>query len=171
MPLPTTKAALLESLRDSHRKLDKELADIPESAARRRGVEGSVSPCDVAAYQIGWGRLLLGWDAAERRGDSPEMPAPGFKWNQLGPLAASFHDARRGRSLRELRDELASVVADVGAFVSGLSEDDLFATGRRRWAGAKWPVAKWVQVNTVAPYRSARSKLRRWKKPRMRTSS
>ncbi|MFV0414860.1 MAG: ClbS/DfsB family four-helix bundle protein, partial [Chthoniobacterales bacterium] len=40
------------------------------------------------------------------------------------------------------------------------TDQELFESKQRIWAGEKWAVVKWIQVNTIAPYCSARTKLR-----------
>lgn len=164
MPIATHKADLLKELESAYARLHEEAASIPPALERCAGLEGGISPCDLIAYQIGWGRLLLSWDALEARGEAVDMPAPGFKWNQLGLLANSFHQARSGHTLERLLAEFELLVGRIRRFIDTCTEDELFRIGVRHWAGEKWPVAKWIQVNTIAPYKSARTKLRRWKK-------
>ena len=166
MPLPTTKQELLERLRGVHEKLDLEFDDVSEEDSRVAGIEGGVSCCDVLAYQVGWGRLLLGWERAERAGRAPAMPAKGYQWNELGRLAESFHANLGPRGMKALRRELRRTVERIAAMIDSLSEPELFEIGARAWAGEKWPVVKWIQVNTIAPHASARTKVRRWKKTR-----
>lgn len=164
MPLPSNKRDLLTSLQTAYDRLVEELAAVPPALERDPGLEGGVSPCDLVAYQIGWGRLLLGWDAHEARGEVPLMPAPGFRWNQLGLLAQAFYRERQGQSLAQLLVDFAELVERLRSFIESGSEEFLFGIGVRRWTGPKWPLAKWIQVNTIAPYGSARARLRRWKK-------
>jgi hypothetical protein len=164
MPLATNKRELLTHLQVAYLKLLEEVATVPPVLERDQGLEGGISPCDLLAYQIGWGRLLLSWDALETQGKTVDMPAPGFKWNQLGLLARSFYQEHRGQSLAQLQAQFTTLVGEIRQFIESSSDDTLFGTGKRRWAGEKWPLAKWIQVNTVAPYGSARTKLRRWKK-------
>lgn len=166
MPLASTKAEFLESLHDAHEKLDAEYDDVTAAEARSGVVEAGVCPADLLAYQIGWGLLVLQWEDAEQAGNVPDMPARGYKWNELTPLAQSFYKRYAKRSLKWLRAELGRVVDDIAGFIAGLTEDEFLAKGHRTWAGEKWPVAKWVQINTVAPYKTARTKLRRWKRNR-----
>ena len=45
-----------------------------------------------------------------------------------------------------------------------MSGVDVFERGRRQWAGEKWPLVNWIQVNTVAPYKTARTKIRAQKR-------
>jgi hypothetical protein len=91
-------------------------------------------------------------------------PASGFKWNQLGDLALTFYEKESNKPLTQLRNEFKVVAQEIIGWVNSLEEDELFQLNQRNWAVEKWPVIKWVQVNTIAPYRSARTKVRRWKK-------
>lgn len=163
MPLPINKSELLRNLQAAYQKLREEVATVPSELERDAGIEGGISPCDLIAYQIGWGRLLLSWDELEAQGQPVDMPAPGFKWNQLGLLAAHFHQKQRDQSLEQLLAKFDLLVGDLRRFIESNSEDTLFGIGKRQWAGPKWPLAKWIQVNTIAPYGSARTKLRKWK--------
>ena len=164
MPLPINKRELLKALQAAYSKLVEEAAEVPSELERDPGVDAGISPCDLIAYQIGWGRLLLSWDDIETQGEIVEMPAPGFKWNQLGSLANSFYNEQRDQTLEQLLAKFDALVAQIRLFIESNSEDTLFGVGKRHWAGQKWPLAKWIQVNTVAPYGSARTKLRKWKK-------
>lgn len=164
MPLPTTRRELLANFDAAHARLAQELASIPAALERDCGMEGGTSPCDLVAYQLGWGRLLLSWDRLEQQGLTVEMPAPGFKWNALGPLAQAFYREHQGRSLTQLLGEFDMLAQQLRDFLENLSKEALFQPGQRQWTGPKWPVAKWFQVNTIAPYGAARTKLRRWKR-------
>ena len=77
MPLPNTKIELLNNLIQAYKKLDAELDAVESEYERDRGIEGNVACCDVVAYQIGWGSLLVGWEKLELAGKTPEMAAPG----------------------------------------------------------------------------------------------
>jgi hypothetical protein len=164
MPLPINKDELLSSLETAYSKLIQEAASLPLELERNCELEGSVSACDLIAYQIGWGSLLLSWNELETRGQAVQMPAPGFKWNQLGLLANSFYREHQEQTLKQLLIKFDAMFLRIRLFIESNGEDELFIVGKRRWAGQKWPLAKWIQVNTIAPYRSARTKLRKLKK-------
>lgn len=69
--------------------------------------------------------------------------------------------------MQELRRDFPEAVGDVRVFVGSLSDEDLFEPGGRKWATstpANWPVWKWVHINTVAPFTTFRTKIRRWKR-------
>ncbi|NTU54331.1 MAG: ClbS/DfsB family four-helix bundle protein [Chlorobiaceae bacterium] len=163
MPLPTNKNELLDSLQAAYSKLVEEAAGGPLELERNPELEGGISPCDLIAYQIGWGHLLLSWDDLETRGEAVEMPAPGFRWNQLGLLASSFYREQQEQSLQQLLAQFEALVGKIRLFIESNSEDTLFGIGKCHWAEEKWPLAKWIQVNTIAPYGSARARLCKWK--------
>lgn len=164
MPLPETKAELLDNLKTAYEKLDAEFDNVALESERVCGIEGGVSCCDVLAYQIGWGRCLLAWERDENSGETADMPAPNYKWNQLGELAQSFYVEHSGKSLIQLRKEYGCLYFELCAFVNATSENDLFQPLQRQWTGKKWAMVKWIQINTIAPYKSARTKVRRWKR-------
>lgn len=125
------------------------------------------SPAQMVAYQLGWMALIRGWDADECAGKAVAMPAPGYKWNCLGGLYQRFYDDCGGLPLSALKARFTDEVAALVQWVAGFSDEALFTPGGRKWAAStpsNWPVWKWVHINTVAPFKSFRSQIRKWKK-------
>ena len=88
MAIPRSKAELLDAIHSSYEKLVAEIM----IGAQARGVKSRDRFLEnTVAYQIGWGKLLIGWYEAGIKSVTPEMPAPGYKWNALGPLNESFY--------------------------------------------------------------------------------
>lgn len=164
MPLPATKTELLEALEQAYVKLSSEFEAVSPTHERKPQIEGDISCCDLVAYQVGWARLLMGWEQTELSGNTPEMPAEGFKWNQLGALAQYFYHENSEKLLSQLRGEFSKTYKDLVTWIESLTDQELFRPQQRNWTGEKWTLVKWIQVNTIAPYRSARTKIRRWKK-------
>lgn len=164
MPLPKSKVELLNNLHNAYKKLDAEFDVVSSVMERDTTMQGNLSCCDILAYQMGWAHLLLSWDSTELKGQTPVMPAKGYKWNELGRLAQSFYDNASSKNLQQLRAEFKTLLNDLTLWIESLCDDELFKLNQRQWAGDKWPLVKWIQVNTIAPYRSARTKVRRWKK-------
>nr|WP_231284711.1 ClbS/DfsB family four-helix bundle protein [Leptotrichia hofstadii] len=47
------------------------------------------------------------------------------------------------------------------------TEKELFKQNQRQWASttpSNWPIWKWIHINTVAPFKTFRTKIRKWKK-------
>ena len=92
-----------------------------------------------------------------------------FKWNQLGELYQWFTDTYAQLSLQELKDRLNENINSIYAMIDSLSDEELFKPHMRKWADeatktAVWEVYKFIHVNTVAPFGTFRTKIRKWKK-------
>jgi hypothetical protein len=144
-----------------------EFADIDDADKGKMAAGVDRNPAQMIAYQLGWMSLLRKWDADELAGESPEMPAPGIKWNALGKLYQRFYEEYEAYPLKNLAAQFKSAVEGLCGWVDGFSDDKLFRPGGRKWASStpsNWPVWKWVHVNTAAPFKSFRGKIRKWKK-------
>ncbi len=125
------------------------------------------TPAQMVAYQLGWMNLLLCWEEQEQQGNTVITPHPDYKWNNLGGLYESFYRQYETYSLQELCTMFNETVQKIMNMTESYSDDELFQPGGRRWAAStpsNWPVWKWLHINTVAPFQSFRSKIRKWKK-------
>ncbi|HEL1099243.1 TPA: ClbS/DfsB family four-helix bundle protein, partial [Streptococcus equi subsp. zooepidemicus] len=127
------------------------------------------TPAENLAYQVGWTTLLLKWEKDERKGLKVKTPSDEFKWNQLGELYQWFTDTYAHLSLQELKSKLNENINSIYAMIDSLSEEELFKPHMKKWADeatkiAVWEVYKFIHVNTVAPFGSFRTKIRKWKK-------
>jgi hypothetical protein len=144
-----------------------EFADVPDDGWDRLVDGVDRTPRQMIAYQLGWMELLLGWERDERAGEEVVTPAPGYKWNQLGDLCQAFYRRWETPLAEVLTDRFKISLDEVVHLVKGLTEEDLFEPGQRAWASSTpsaWPVWKWVHINTVAPFTTFRTKIRKWKK-------
>ncbi len=133
-----------------------------------KGTGGLVSLSHIIAYQIGWGRLLLGWYEAGLQGNRPEMPGEGFTtWDYTG-LALHFyqkylyeHPSSQDREFHQIVQKIIQMTEQ--EYRTG----NLDKTGIWSWcrlkSGKEWPLSKWITVNTVAPYKKAAREARQIK--------
>jgi hypothetical protein len=161
--IPKNKIELIHAIITEYEKLRAELETIPDNLAHKNTLEKGGSVCDVVAYQIGWGTLLLGWHSVGKKGDIPVLPAQGYKWNQLGSLAQKFYADYSNKSFKQLLSLFDETVRNILKMVHEQSEVQLYEIGVYAWT-AKWPLGRWINVNTSSPYKSARAKIRAWKK-------
>ena len=163
------KEELKSEIKTSFEKYISEFDSIPEPLKDKR-VDGiDRTPAENLAYQVGWTTLLLKWEADEKRGVELKTPSELFKWNQLGELYQWFTDTYAQLSLQELKSQLNENIHSIYAMIDSMSEEALFQSHMRKWADdatktAVWEVYKFIHVNTVAPFGTFRSKIRRWKK-------
>lgn len=164
-----SREALVTALDTAAARFLQEFDGVAEADADVRLTGVDRTPREMLAYQLGWMALLRGWDADERAGKAVVTPAPGYKWNQMGALYQGFYEQYGTQSLSELKALFAAAVRDLALWVGAFSDDELFRPGGRAWAQSTpscWPVWKWIHMNTVAPFQSFRSKIRKWKRLR-----
>ncbi|WP_326513341.1 ClbS/DfsB family four-helix bundle protein [Clostridium intestinale] len=144
-----------------------EFNGIAEKDKDTRYDEVDRTPQEMIAYQLGWMGLLRSWDSDELEGKEVITPTTEYKWNKLGALYQSFYDKYKDNSLTELCELFTDEVDSLTEWLNEFSDDEIFKPGGRKWASStssNWPVWKWVHINTVAPFKSFRTKIRKWNK-------
>lgn len=161
-----SKKQLMDTIHSLYLLLDGEFAGIEESQKNRRVPEADKTPAEIIAYQLGWLHLVSGWDKEEQEGRKPAMPSPNYKWNQLGALYQSFYAEYGDYSLSELREQFRRAEQQWLAWIDTFTDEELFVQGFREWTGTKpnWPLARWMHINSAAPFKNFRATLRKWKK-------
>ena len=161
-----SKKALIAEIEKTAALFIDEFLDVKEND-KNKFIDGvDRTPAQMIAYQLGWLDLIMGWDKAEAEGKPVVTPCEGYKWNNLGALYQSFYDRFSAYSLAELRDLFKEQVTVFIQWVDGFTEEEVFTPGSRKWASStpsNWPVWKWVHINSVAPFKSFRTKIRKWK--------
>ncbi|MBR7928275.1 ClbS/DfsB family four-helix bundle protein [Aerococcaceae bacterium zg-ZUI334] len=163
------KEEFKSEIKRTFEKYISEFDNIPENLKDKRIDEVDRTPAENLAYQVGWTTLVIKWEEDERNGLHVKTPSENFKWNQLGKLYQWFTDTYAHLSLRELREQLTENIKAICAMIDSLSEDELFKPHMRKWADeatktAVWEVYKFIHINTVAPFGTFRTKIRKWKK-------
>ncbi len=160
------KEELITELKKCYQKYIAEFEDIPEELKDKRVEKVDRTPSENLSYQLGWVTLLIEWEEKEKAGIKVQTPAEGYKWNNLGELYQLFYQKYGSVSLAEQIQQLDVKVAELCAWVETLSDKELFEPEQRRWATskAKWPLYKWIHINSVAPFTNFRVKIRKWKK-------
>ena len=145
-----TYANAAELITAIHTALDKylaEFADIAEADKHRRAVpDGKLRPNIWPTNSVG--------------------PACCCNGSDLGGLYQQFYRQYGSLTLQEAQTQLREQAAQICTWLETLSEQELFEPNQRRWANnqAKWPIWKWVHINTVAPFTNFRAHIRKWKK-------
>lgn len=164
-----SKEELKTEIKKAFENYISEFDNIPEALKDRRVNGVDRTPAENLAYQLGWTTLVLKWENDERNGLPVQTPSDKFKWNQLGELYQWFTDTYAHFSLEELKNRLTYNVSSICDMIDSLSDDELFKPHMRRWADeatktATWEVYKFIHINTVAPFGTFRTKLRKWKR-------
>lgn len=167
MPTYQNKEELIKEI-DKRAKLFIDEFDEVSEEDKDYMVEGvDRSPSQMISYQLGWLNLLMQWDSDELNNKEVITPADGYKWNNIGGLYEDFYRQYRAYSLNELKDLFKSSVKEFTSWLDTFTNEELFSQDIRKWASStasRWPIYKWAHINSVAPFKSFRSKIRKWKK-------
>lgn len=159
MPIPRTRLDLTEQLDSTFSKLRVEL----DNGGPRLGS----LPCiedwtvkDLLAVRAWWTENVVDWIETGRRGEIPITPAEGYKWKETPRLNADIVRAARRESYRSVRARLEQGFASVVKLIDELTDKELLYAGTFQWAG-KYPISRWLSLNTVRQYTTARTFVRR----------
>ena len=163
--VPQNKDELLSAIQTIYNKLYQDYATIPEEITRELSIEGNVkdtliSVSDTLAYLIGWGKLIQKWHSRKSQGLAVDFPETGYKWNELGQLAQSFHKQYHDWGYKDLLTEFESTISDIVALISSLDNRNLYEVP---WY-EKWTLGRLIQLNTSSPMKNMRTKVRKFKK-------
>jgi hypothetical protein len=80
--------------------------------------------------------------AGSRRGETPHVPAEGYKWSQLPALNEKIRAKHSGRTLDEILTLFRDSYHQITQTIESLSEDQLFTPG----------LYPWMNKNTLGAY-------------------
>jgi hypothetical protein len=158
-----SKEALLAEIEIERSKLDRLLSDLTLEQMTEPGVTpGGWSMKDILAHLIGWQRMNLSWYMAGERGEEPEVPGYGLTWRETPKLNSIIYGEHRGRPLKEVLDEFKSSHEKMLDLIGTVTDSDLVAIGRYRWAGPSWTLSDYIRANTASHYRWASNHIKKW---------
>lgn len=157
--IPKTREDLLALLIASYETLEAQLDDAGDTVADVRCVDDWTIK-DLLAVRAWWTEQVVDWIRAGRAGDKPVVPAVGFKWNETPRLNESVVEAARAEPYGSIRRRLRRGFECAVAQIDALSDHELLEVGVFEWAN-KWPIARWLSINTARQYATARTRVRR----------
>lgn len=159
MAIPSTRDELTNSVISTFQKLKGELDGAGAMA-------GSL-PCvddwtvrDLLAVRVWWTESVIDWIEAGQRGEVPLTPADGYRWKETPRLNADIVRKSRRESYQSLRERLERGYERVMQTIDKLDDRELLGVGVYEWAG-KYPLSRWISINTARQYTTARTYVRR----------
>lgn len=161
-----TKALLVQDIIGEHARLTALLDAIPLHTFKEPGVWGDDwSVHDLVAHLAEWQKLFLGWHAAGLAGETPDMPARGYKWSETPRLNHDLRERNRAEHPSHALREFSQSHDRTLALAESLSEAQLLEAGHFTWTGRN-PLVTYLSANTASHYRFAQRVLRRWLRSR-----
>lgn len=172
-PIESTKllSTLGIEIFNSFQSLIQSILELPsnyENLKKINGAGGLISVRDTLAYQIGWGKLLIGWYEEGLAGEAPEMPGEGFSSWDYKRIALHFYQKYRMQGLQMQLLVFEKIVKTIIEITEKEhARGSLEKIGVWPWctlkSGKQWPLSKWIRVNTIAPYKKASTGIRKLK--------
>ncbi len=165
MPRPTSKTDLMAAIKQERGALEATLETLTPEQMVEPGVVGEWSAKDVLAHLVEWEQMVLGWYRAGLQGEIPELPAPGFKWNQTPQLNQRIYEKYCDRPLGEIMERFHASHQEILGVIQGLSNKELFTAGRYAWT-QKNTLGTYFVSATSSHYLWARKEIRKGLKAR-----
>ncbi len=160
MPRPHTKSLILAESQKEHEALDEFLSSLSPEQMTEPGMLGEWSVKDVLAHLYEWEQMVLSWLAASQRGETPQVPADGYKWSQLPALNAEIREKHSGRSLDEMMKMYRGSYKQITETIESIPEEEMFTPGLYPWMNKNTLGAYFVSA-TSSHYRWARKEMRK----------
>ncbi|CAG0949340.1 hypothetical protein PHYC_00102 [Phycisphaerales bacterium] len=157
------RAQLLAEIDAEYAALNRLIEQVPAQDLAASSVNSAGwSLKDVLAHIADWAQRSSGWCRAGLRGERPQPPAPGFKWNETPRLNREIFLRRRGHTASRVLRDFRTGHDDLVQLARVIDEADLCEPHRFAWTGPTWSVAKHIRANTAAHYRWAGKHFRKW---------
>ena len=130
-----TKADILAKVETQRRRLNQNLDRINPEQMEEPGVVGVWSVKDLLAHLAEWEAMCVGWILAVRRGETPQVPAPGVTFRNLAPLNQAIYEKHKGRSLIEVLDFFHSAHEQFNEVLEGMTEEEFIEAGHFPFTG------------------------------------
>ena len=160
MPRSVTKVELLTAARRERAALEKALAGLTPEELVFSPAPGVWSVKDVLAHLIEWEQMVLSWVETGCQGQTPAIPAAGYKWNQLPALNQKIYEKHRERPLAEILTEFEAAHQRSLAAIESFSEEALFTRGYYPWSGNN-ALAAYFNSSTASHYLWARKEIQK----------
>ncbi len=158
MPAAKTKSELLDVTGKEWTKLQRVLETFDEASGTRPGRDGFTAQ-RLIGHRAAWIDLYFDWCEAAAKDQEPEMPAPGFKWNQLPDLNDQIWAAQRNWTWPSSVAALTAAHERLLRDIEAATDDELY--GQPLAPGLKWTRGRYAEASGPSHYRSATKALKK----------
>lgn len=151
MPRPLNKTQLLAAIQKEYTALEKFLAPLTAEQMAFAPVPGDWAVKDVVAHLYEWQQMFFNWYETGLRGETPDVPAPGYKWNQLPALNQAIYEKHRDLTPEQILSLFRESHQKTIQFIGNLPESDLTMPGLYSWMKQNTLMA-YLNANTAAHY-------------------
>lgn len=142
MSRPLNKTQLLAAIDKEYGVIEKFLAPLTPEQMAFAPAPGAWAVKDVLAHLYEWQQMFFRWYEAGSRGETPAVPAPGYKWSQLPALNQAIYEQYQSLTPQQALGMFRESHQKTVRLIETLPEADLTAPG----------LYKWMNQNTLMAY-------------------
>ena len=158
----SSKQALLSDIVEQHGALSSLIDSVPADRRSEAAVWGDGwSIRDLVAHLSAWHEMFLRWYGEGAQGARPELPAPGYGWNQTPELNRAIWKKHKDRVWEDVWADFERGYEEILGIAEGLTEEELLEPGAYAWTG-KNPLRTYLGANTASHYRFGIKVIKRW---------
>jgi hypothetical protein len=151
MSRPLNKSQLLAIIQKEYTALERFIAPLTAGQLAHAPLPGAWAVKDILSHLYEWQQMLFTWYETSLRGETPAVPAPGYKWSQLPALNQhiyeKYHDLTAEQALAQFRESHKKAID----FIENLSDVDLTQPGLYAWMNQNMLMA-YLNSTTAAHY-------------------
>lgn len=114
---------------------------------------------ELLAVRLWWSKSVLDWVADGKTGKQFALPSDTFSWKETPQLNASIIKDSRNTKIGIIWRRLQKQYERLLTVIDDLTDQELLEVGAFPWAG-RYPISRWLSLNTVRQYRTARKHVR-----------
>jgi len=133
MSRPLTKTQLLTSIQKEYVALENFLIPLTPAQLAFAPAPGVWAVKDIIAHLFEWQQMFFKWYETGMRGETPAVPALGYKWSQLPALNQSIYEKYQNLNSPEALALFRESHQKTVQFIESLPETDLTAPGLYKW--------------------------------------
>ena len=107
--------------------------------------------------------MFLRWYDEGAAGGDPDLPAPGYRWNQTPELNRAIWTRHKDRAWEDVWAEFERSHGRILRIAEACTEEELLEPGHFAWTGNN-PVRTYLGANTASHYRFGIKVIKRWLK-------
>jgi len=155
----TRKADLLQDIQSERRRLEKNLARLPEDQLLLPGVVGDWSVKDLLVHLVEWEQLFLDWYRCGIENRLPSVQPVGMGKTAIDLLNQQFYIRNQARPLQDVLAVFHASYQEIYRVVQQIPEEDMFSPGHFNWTG-RWVLGDYIAANTCSHYAWANGKVK-----------
>ncbi|HBQ36616.1 MAG TPA: DfsB family protein [Rhodobacteraceae bacterium] len=159
MPAAINRAALIAITEKEFSKLTTLLAGVDSNIAQRPFCDGT-SIKDIISHRAHWTNLFFDWYQQGQETGKADIPAKGYKWNQLKEYNADLRKQNADVSWKYARMMLEKSHAHLILFIESKTDKELYEKPMQG-GGSKWTTGRWAEAAGASHYRSAAKYIRK----------